>query len=75
MSQNSILIKKCLTFSGRILKLHKHLLKTKKEFVVSKQIVRSATSIGANANEAIYAVSKADFIAKLHISLKETAET
>ena len=75
MSQNSVLIEKCLAFSGRILKLHKHLLKAKKEFIVSKQIVRSATSIGANANEAVYAVSKPDFIAKLHISLKETAET
>ena len=40
-----------------------------------KQIIRSATSIGANANEAIYGISKADFIAKLQISLKETAET
>lgn len=75
MSQNSVLIDKCLMFSGRILKLHKYLLKAKKEFTISRQIVRSATSIGANANEAIYAVSKADFIAKLHIALKETAET
>ena len=47
----------------------------KKETIISKQIVRSATSIGANANEAIYGISKADFIAKLQISLKETAET
>ena len=49
--------------------------KTKKEIVVSKQIVRSGTSIGANINEANYAQSRADFIAKMHISLKETAET
>ena len=51
------------------------LVKEKKETIISKQIIRSATSIGANANEAIYGVSKADFISKLQISLKETAET
>ena len=75
MSQNSVLIEKTLYFSARIIKLHKYLTKEKHESVISKQIVRSATSIGANANEAIYGISKADFIAKLQISLKETAET
>ena len=48
---------------------------SEEETVISKQIIRSATSIGANANEAIYGQSKADFISKLQISLKETAET
>lgn len=43
--------------------------------MISKQIIRSGTSIGANANEAVHGVSKADFVAKLQISLKETAET
>ncbi len=47
----------------------------KKENIISKQIIRSGTSIGANANEAAYGVSQADFIAKMQISLKETAET
>ena len=47
----------------------------RKEAIIAKQILRSGTSIGANANEAIYGISKADFIAKLQISLKETAET
>jgi len=75
MAQNSILLDKSLQFAARIIKLYKHLTKDKRETVISKQIIRSATSIGANANEAIYGVSKADFIAKLHISLKETAET
>lgn len=51
------------------------LVKERHETIISKQIIRSATSIGANANEAIYGISKAEFIAKLHISLKETAET
>ena len=52
-----------------------YLSKEKHESVISKQIIRSGTSIGANANEAVYGVSKSDFTAKLQISLKETAET
>ena len=75
MAQDSILLDKSLKFAARIVKLNKYLVKEKKETIISKQIIRSATSIGANANEAIYGVSKADFIAKLQISLKETAET
>ena len=75
MAQNSILLDKSLTFAARIVKLHKYLIKEKHEGVISKQIIRSATSIGANANEAVYGISKADFVAKLQISLKETAET
>ncbi len=75
MSQNSIILDKSLRFAARIVKLHRYLAKEKKETVISKQIIRSGTSIGANANEAIYSVSKAEFIAKLQISLKETAET
>lgn len=75
MSQNSVLLDKSLKFAARIVKLHMYLTKEKHENIISKQIIRSATSIGANANEAIYGISKADFVAKLHISLKETAET
>ena len=75
MARNSILLDKSLFFAARIVKLNKYLTKEKKETVIAKQIIRSATSIGANANEAIYGQSKADFIAKLQISLKETAET
>ena len=75
MSQNSILLSKSLRFAARIVKLYQYLSKEKHESVISKQIIRSGTSIGANANEAVYGVSKADFVAKLQISLKETAET
>ncbi len=75
MARDSILLDKSLKFAARIVKLHKYLIKEKHESIISKQIIRSATSIGANANEAIYGQSKADFLAKLHISLKETAET
>ena len=75
MSQDSVILEKSLRFAARIVKLHRYLSKEKHETVISKQIIRSGTSIGANANEAIYGVSKAEFIAKLQISLKETAET
>ncbi len=75
MSQNSILLDKSLHFAAHIVKLYQYLSKQKHETVIARQIIRSGTSIGANANEAVYGVSKADFIAKLQISLKETAET
>ena len=75
MKGQNILLDKSLLFAARIVKLHKYLTKEKHETVIAKQILRSATSIGANANEAVYGISKADFIAKLQISLKETAET
>ena len=74
MKENA-LIDKSIAFAARIVKLHRYLIKDKKETVISKQIVRSGTSIGANINEANYGQSKADFISKLHIALKETAET
>lgn len=73
--RENLLIDKSIAFAARIIKLHKYLIKTQKETVISKQIVRSGTSIGANINEANYGQSRADFIAKLHIALKEAAET
>ena len=73
--KENILIEKSIDFGARIVKLHRYLVKTQHESVLSKQILRSGTSIGANINEAQYGNSKADFIVKLHIALKETAET
>ena len=73
--KDNILIDKSIDFGAWIVKLHLYLVKTKHETIISKQILRSGTSIGANINEAQYGNSKADFIAKLHIALKETAET
>lgn len=73
--KENILIDKSIDFAARIIRLNHFLVNEKKEFIISKQIIRSATSIGANINEAQYGNSKADFIAKLHIALKETAET
>lgn len=73
--KDNVLIEKSINFAARIVKLNQYLTKTKKETIISKQIVRSGTSIGANINEANYGQSKSDFISKLHIALKETAET
>ena len=73
--KENLLIDKSITFAARIVKLNQYLSKNKKEYIISKQIVRSGTSIGANINEANYGQSKADFVSKMHIALKETAET
>ena len=73
--KENILIDNSIAFASRIIKLYQYLIRTKKESIISKQIVRSGTSIGANINEANYGQSKADFVSKMHIALKETAET
>jgi len=66
---------KCLDFAVEIVNMYKHLCEDKKEFVLSKQLLRSGTSIGANLVEAQNGISHRDFIAKIYISLKECAET
>ena len=58
-------------FAIRIIKLYKYLSEEKKEFVISKQILRSGTSIGANISESIFAQSRMDFVSKMSIALKE----
>ena len=73
--KENILIDKSIDFGARIVKLYRYLVKTKQETVLSKQILRSGTSIGANIAESRYAQSKSDFAAKLQIALKEAAET
>ena len=71
----NILYDKTLNFAVRIVKLHKHLVKTQNEYDLPRQILRSGTSIGANAMESRSAQSTADFVSKLHIALKEADET
>ena len=66
---------KSFDFVVRIVNLHKHLINYKKEFVLSKQLLRSGTSIGANVAEAQKAQTKPDFNAKMNIALKEANET
>ncbi len=75
MSRDSIIYEKSRRFASRIVRLHSHLLKEKDEHVISAQIVRSGTSIGANVAEALYAASRRDFLSKLTIALKECSET
>ena len=74
ISENNIK-DKTFKFAVRIIKLYQFLTTDKKEFVLSKQILRSGTSIGANYREADNAESKADFVHKLAISQKEADET
>ena len=66
---------KSFNFAIRIVKLYKYLMEEKKAFVLSKQILKSGTSIGANINEAQQGQSKKDFLIKMNISLKECTET
>ena len=73
--ENNIILDKSKAFAVRIIKFYQYLCDEKKEFVLSKQLLRSGTSIGANARESKNAQSKADFIHKLSISLKEADET
>ena len=73
--RKNILKDKSFAFAVRIYKLSKYLTENKKEFVLSKQLLRSGTSIGANVREAYNAASKNDFIHKLSISQKEADET
>ena len=72
---DNILKEKSFLFALRIVKLAQYLNKDKKEFVLSKQVLRSGTSIGALVSEAEFAQSKPDFINKLSIGLKEANET
>ena len=75
MVKDSVLRGKSYDFAIRIIKLAKFLREEKQEYILSKQIIRCGTSIGANIEEASGAQSDNDFIAKLHISLKESKET
>ena len=71
---DNIISTKSFNFSVRIVNLYKYLCNDKKEFVLSKQLLRSGTSIGANVKEAINAQSRNDFLSKMNISLKEAGE-
>ena len=72
---HSIALQKSTRFAKRIINLYRCLTKERGEYTLSKQILRSGTSIGANITEAIHGSSRKDFIAKLQIAKKEAAET
>ena len=73
--KENIIVEKSFEFAVRIVRLSRYLIETQKEYVLSKQILRSGTSIGANVSEAQRGQSKADFTAKMSIALKEANET
>ena len=73
--KNNIISEKSIEFSIRLIKLYKILKEEKKEFILSKQLLRSGTAIGALIREAEHAQSKADFLNKMNIALKEANET
>jgi four helix bundle protein len=73
--KESILNEKSLDFAAQIVLFYQEYSRANKDATLTKQLLRSATSIGANINEANFGNNKADFIAKFHISLKETGES
>ena len=73
--KENVIVEKSFAFAIRVVKAYKFLMENKKEFVLSKQFLRSGTSIGANVEEAVGGQSKADFDAKLGIAYKEARET
>ncbi len=74
MKEENVIVEKSFAFALRIIALYKYLV-GKKEYVLSNQLLKSGTSVGANIKEAIRAQSKKDFIAKMNIALKEISET
>ena len=75
LKNENVIVEKSKAFALRIIKMYQYIVKEEKEFVMSKQILRSGTSIGANVKEAIRGQSKPDFYAKMNIALKEASET
>ena len=75
MKTNNIVEKKSKAFALRIIRLYQYLCNEKREFILSKQLLRSGTSIGANVKEGVYVQTRADFLTKMSIALKETSET
>jgi len=75
MKNENVIVEKSYEFAKRIVKLYIFLAREKNEFILSKQVLRSGTSIGANIEEAQAGQSKKDFIAKISISFKEARET
>ena len=75
MKKENVVMSKSYTFALRIIKLYKYLVAEKKEYVLSKQLLRSGTAIGALIKEGEHAQSKADFLNKMNVSLKEANET
>ena len=74
-TKENVIVQKSFDFAVRIVKLYKFLCVEHREYILSKQLLRSGTSIGANVNEGTQGQSTEDFLSKMNIGLKETAET
>lgn len=75
MKTENLIVDRSKSFAVRIIKMYQYLCSEKDEYVLSKQVLRSGTSIGANVKEAVRAQSRQDFVFKMNISLKEASET
>ncbi len=75
MKNDNLIQRKSYAFAVRVVRLYQHLCAVKKEYVLSKQLLRCGTSIGANIEEAVGAQSRADFVSKVSVSYKEARET
>ena len=75
MKKDSVILVKSKAFALRVIRLYQYLVSEKREFILSKQLLRSGTSIGANVREGSVGQTKADFYAKMNIALKEACET
>ena len=75
MRGDNVVAQKSMEFAVRVVKLYGYLCEEKREYVMSKQLLKSGTSVGANIREAIYAESRKDFLHKMSIALKEASET
>ena len=73
--RENVISEKSFCFAVRVVRLYKYLCDKKKEYVLSKQLLRSGTSIGANVTEALQGQSKRDFLMRMNIALKEASET
>ena len=73
--KENLTYKKAFVFAKEIVNLYKYLVEENKEYIISKQVLRSETSIGANVKEGLEAQSRRDFLNKMNIALKEASET
>ena len=73
--KDNIILDKSFAFSVRVVRAYQHVTESKREYILTKQLLRAATSIGANVHEANNAQGKRDFIAKMYIAYKEASET
>ena len=75
MNKENVILEKSKNFALRIIRLYNYIKEEKNEFILTKQLLRAGTSVGANVVEAIYAISRKEFLSKMYIAFKECNET